>query len=86
MAKTKKNICLGILFLGVFFLTCNAPRKNPLDPSNTNVDWASLYGTVQSLAVPVQGLSDVIVSWNNKLLTTTDQNGQYIRGAEDLEG
>ena len=81
MAKSKINICLGLVIFCVFFLRCDAPRKNPLDPQNTTVIRASLYGRVFSAAAPTIGLSDVVVVWKNNRLTTTDQNGLYTFGS-----
>ncbi|MBN1481913.1 hypothetical protein EH223_06190 [candidate division KSB1 bacterium] len=78
MAKPKRHILLGALATFLLSLACNAPHKNPLDPQNSTVQWATLGGTVQSRTTPALFLQDVQVVWNSSLVTHTGADGRYV--------
>jgi hypothetical protein len=67
--------------IGIFsivFISCQAPRNNPLDPLNPDFNLGSIEGTVQKIKLPYSGIADVIVSWERKnLITKTDAEGKF---------
>jgi len=63
----------------LIFISCNAPRNNPLDPLNPNNKLASIEGTVQTLSLPYTGISDAQVYWvPGERLILTDINGRFV--------
>lgn len=75
--------CL-VLGLIVLVVTCNAPRKNPLDPKNPDYPYGALSGSVQTLSLPNRPLSGVSVCWSPGMRTIlTDNSGTY--NFEDIE-
>ncbi len=68
-----------ILFFLSFFLSCNAPHDNLLDPVNTKYPFVSIEGTVQTFSVPYTGIAGVTVYWQSgNILVTTDSSGKYL--------
>lgn len=65
-------------FVSMFFLTCNAPHYNPLDPENPDNKLISIEGKIESASKTPQSLKDVIINWKNEnLFVKTDENGLF---------
>ncbi len=83
--KLPKNSRLHYLVLKLFmlssftiFISCNAPRNNPLDPNNPNYSYVTLQGNALSFSPPFTGISNVSVYWSPSNLTVnTDLNGNF---------
>ena len=68
------------LFILFIFWSClgDAPRNNPLDPSNNNSTLSELNGKVLTYRVPHLAIPGVKVTWvNDKRFTYTDTKGNY---------
>ena len=75
-----KIILKGLFFsFIIYFISCNAPRNNPLDPDNPNNNFGSIQGVVQTFSLPFTGIEDATVYWPpaNKLVKT-NANGKFI--------
>jgi len=67
-----------ILSIVAFYLSCEAPRNNPLDPDNPANNYQYLLGEVKSVSIPYHPITDVLVYWPDlSISTTTDQSGQF---------
>ncbi|MHB1686602.1 MAG: hypothetical protein ACYCVH_04415 [Ignavibacteriaceae bacterium] len=65
-------------FAIVAFYSCNAPRNNPLDPSNPDYSFVSIKGTVQTFSLPYTGISGVSVLWQpGNVVISSDANGNF---------
>ena len=71
-----------ILFISAIlpvFISCEAPRSNPLDPENEDNTIGTVSGQVQSVSLPRQPLEGASVLWKeSNLITETDANGSFI--------
>ncbi|MBN1465356.1 hypothetical protein JXA02_06325 [candidate division KSB1 bacterium] len=77
MAKIQKHVYWGAMVLCLFYLTCDAPHKNPLDPMN-GYPKPSLRGRVQTMRVPPVAIAGVKVTWQpGQQYTFTDEAGYY---------
>ncbi len=57
---------------------CDAPRDNPLDPNNPDNGFTSINGTVRTVSVPNQPISNVSVFWGNEnILVKTNSDGSF---------
>lgn len=62
----------------LFFVSCNAPRNNPLDPNNPGYSLATLEGSALTFSTPYSGISGVTVYWSpSNLSSNTDINGNF---------
>jgi len=79
MAKFYQHIIIPFLSFGVFIGTsCDAPRHNPLDPNNPDYARGTLSGSVQTVRVPRQPITDVKVTWEpGRQYTYTDTAGVF---------
>lgn len=71
---------LFVLFFCFWMWSClgDAPRNNPLDPSNENSTLSSLNGSVLTYRVPHQAIPGVKVIWeNNNIYTYTENPGTF---------
>ena len=78
-----------ILFSLLIIFGCEAPRENPLDPSNpNNSKKGTIDGTVQSFSLPYKGISDVKVYWEaGDVFVKTDSFGGFtILNVEPVNG
>ncbi len=68
------------LFIPVIFLSCEAPRSNPIDPMNgINSNLASIEGTVRTLSIPYIPLKGARVIWvPGNLFLQTDEEGKFL--------
>ncbi len=78
----KYNVFFKICLIGfgtIYSYSCNAPRNNPLDPSNPNYSYVSISGKVQSFSLPYTGIQGVAISWlPGNVLINTDVNGSFL--------
>ena len=84
-----KNFSLFLWVILLIFSGCEAPRDNPLDPSNPNNEKkGTIEGTVQSFSLPYKGISDVKVFWAaGNVFVTTDTAGNFvILNVEPVDG
>jgi hypothetical protein len=62
----------------LIFVSCNAPRNNPLDPGNPGYSLATLEGSAFTFSTPYTGISDVTVYWSpSNMSIKTDINGNF---------
>ena len=62
----------------LFFISCNAPRNNPLDPNNPGYSYVTLQGSAQTNSPPFTGISNVSVYWSSaNISVNTDPNGKF---------
>lgn len=74
----KLKLLLLFLSFGLWSCLGDAPRNNPLDPSNNNSTLSSLNGTVLTYRVPHQAISGVKVIWeNDNIYSYTDNLGKF---------
>jgi hypothetical protein len=67
---------LSLFVFSIGFISCDAPRLNPLDPQSPDFKFGQLSGQV--FAFPHEALSGVNVLWENgNTLTKTDSTGGY---------
>jgi Carboxypeptidase regulatory-like domain len=65
----------------VVFLSCDAPRTNPLDPQDPNYNFGQLQGIVYIFNTR-QPLQNVNVTWKKQnIIVQTDANGQFSIGS-----
>jgi len=70
-------ICLSIV-ASIFFLSCNAPRNNPLDPLNTENNLGTIEGTIKTIGFPNSPVANAEVIWKNTLAAVrTNDKGSY---------
>ena len=84
-----KNFTLFLFITLLIFSGCEAPRDNPLDPSNpNNAKKGTIEGTVQSFSLPYTGISDVKVFWAaGNVFVATDTAGNFaILNVEPVDG
>jgi hypothetical protein len=59
-------------------ISCNAPRNNPLDPLNSNYNYGTIEGVIQTIGTHSGGIPGVRVIWENaNLIDVTDANGRF---------
>lgn len=76
--RTRAAAYLCLLASIIFYTgACNAPRDNPLDPSNPNSKIGVLSGSVQTQSVPRKALADVLISFEKNIIGKTGANGSY---------
>jgi hypothetical protein len=76
--KFFRGVC--ILALVCTFVSCDAPRINPLDPESPDYKYFTLEGTVKAKSTQLP-LGGVKVSWKNSnqnISVLTDNSGNYI--------
>ncbi len=62
----------------IIFISCNAPRNNPLDPNNPNYSYVTLQGSALTFSPPFTGIPDITVYWSpSNLSMSTDLNGNF---------
>ncbi len=62
----------------LIFISCNAPRNNPLDPNNPEYSFVTLQGSTQTFSPPFSGISNVSVYWSSaNISVNTDINGKF---------
>ena len=67
-----------IIVLLLFIQSCDAPRNNPLDPSNPDNIYHTINGFIKSQDTQKKSISDVSVFWKNQnIITKTDTSGFY---------
>ncbi len=78
-SNENKIILILQLTIIICFISCNAPRDNPLDPGNPLNDLGTIQGFVQTFSLPFTGISDATVYWANaNNLVKSDANGKFI--------
>ncbi len=77
--RFKNKILLFVMISGLLlFISCNAPRNNPLDPSNPGYSLATLEGSALTFSTPYTGISGVTVYWTpSNMSSNTDINGNF---------
>jgi hypothetical protein len=74
----KKYLYYLLLIQFSAFITCDAPRKNPLDPNNSDNIYRILSGRVQTIRLPAQPISEVKVFWLGQIAQTeTNLDGNF---------
>ncbi|MEL6821274.1 MAG: hypothetical protein AAFP70_05915 [Calditrichota bacterium] len=64
--------------LCAILLQCEAPRNNPLDPSNPNSPYVTLRGTIESLSLPRTNVSGARIIWGNgSEAVISDADGRF---------
>jgi len=67
-----------IIILLLFIHSCEAPRNNPLDPSNPDNIYHTINGFIKSQETQRKPISNVSLFWKNQnIITKTDTNGFY---------
>jgi len=65
-----KKILLYLLqLLALLFISCDAPRNNPLDPENPNNKIISIDGTILTDTRDPEPISGVNVYWMNEMIS-----------------
>lgn len=74
-----KNLLKYILqLLALIFISCNAPRNNPLDPENPDNKIISIEGTVLTDTRDPSPIDSVNIIWMNENITCkSDENGNF---------
>jgi hypothetical protein len=76
--KNRTSQIIAILMICSYFLSCNAPRNNPLDPNNPDSPFVRIEGTVQTLSLPHQNIANVKISLKeSSLQVITDASGSF---------
>ncbi len=85
-----RNFLLRMLAFLVMinFISCNAPRNNPLDPGNPNYPYVSISGKVLTFSLPYTGIPGVTVYWSNanKIVSTDTAGNFYINNILPVNG
>ena len=68
-----------ILFsLFILFISCDAPRNNPLDPENPDNKIATIDGFIKTVTVPQTPIENVqVICINEGLVTKTNSDGYF---------
>jgi hypothetical protein len=61
---------LIIILLSLLSASCDAPRKNPLDPENPFNIYHTIEGTVQTISLPSQPIPEVKILWPDQTTAT----------------
>ncbi|HUX60825.1 MAG TPA: carboxypeptidase-like regulatory domain-containing protein [Ignavibacteriaceae bacterium] len=79
---------IAFIILAFAFNSCNAPRNNPLDPSNPNYSFVSISGTVQTFSLPYTGISGASIYWQpGNVVINTDASGNFqINNIKPVDG
>jgi hypothetical protein len=65
-------------FLLILFLSCNAPRNNPLDPENSENKISSIEGFIKTTRVPQAPIANTKIFWVNEgILTKSNDLGFF---------
>lgn len=76
MRQVYRSILLVSLMVG--FWGCDAPRENPLDPSNPEAPFARISGKVLTQSLPNSPVADARVFWRNEgIVKRTNQAGEF---------
>lgn len=71
-------ILLIIIAFAKFFVSCDAPRNNPLDPENPQNDIGSIEGIVRTIKVPQSPIDSAKIIWlNDGIIEFTDDEGYF---------
>ncbi len=84
-----KKYLLVAIFSFLIVFGCEAPRDNPLDPTNpNNAKKGTIEGTVQSFSLPYVGINEVNVFWEKgNVFVKTDTSGSFtILNVEPVNG
>lgn len=77
--NNRAMLFLIFIFAIVSFISCNAPRNNPLDPGNPDNSFGKISGVVQTFSLPFVGIPDASVYWAPAgKLVKTDSNGRFV--------
>jgi hypothetical protein len=78
ISKQKKYLYYLLLIQFSAFITCDAPRKNPLDPDNTDNIYRVISGRVQTIKLPAEPIPGVKVFWLGQIAQTeTNLDGSF---------
>lgn len=76
MNKLFQIVFCGCALMG--FISCDAPRLNPLDPQSPDYKLVSIEGTIKTKSTPQQPIAGVKVFWKGQnIISQTDQNGYF---------
>lgn len=86
--RNNLKIYSKFLILLTFFISCNAPRNNPLDPENPDNKISTIDGHIKTVNVPQNPIEGARIFWENEeILTQSDQNGYFkIENVERING
>lgn len=68
-----------LLLPAIIFISCNAPRNNPLDPENSNNNLSTIEGYVKTIKVPQIAIENAKIYWANSGLITYSNNQGYFK-------
>jgi len=70
---------LTLVIVITVFLSCDAPRKNPLDPNNPNRTLLTISGIVQTISIPYIPVSNARILWQNgQVSSISNEDGIFI--------
>lgn len=77
MPNIFKNF-ISMLIFPAFFISCSAPRNNPLDPENPDNNISTIEGYIKTVNLPQDPIAGAKIFWiNDEILTQSDQNGYF---------
>jgi len=69
---------LTAFFVITILLSCDAPRKNPLDPNNPDRVLLTISGLVQTISIPYLPVPNARISWQNGQITSiSNEEGTF---------
>ena len=72
------KIGVSTIFLIIILISCDAPHTNPLDPENPDYNYGRIRGSVMTVSLPPQPVSETTVFWKSgSIQTKTDQVGKF---------
>jgi hypothetical protein len=64
--------------LAALLISCDAPRKNPLDPKNPDYKYGRINGSVQTISLPSAPVAHTTISWfSGSEITLSDPLGKF---------
>jgi hypothetical protein len=65
--------------LVIIFISCNAPRNNPLDPENSSNNLSTIEGYVKTVKVPQSAIENANIYWINSGIISHSNNQGYFQ-------
>jgi hypothetical protein len=70
---------LALIFFINLFVSCDAPRRNPLDPKNPDAVLLTISGIVQTISIPYVPISDAQILWQGGQISSYSKNdGRFL--------
>lgn len=74
----KYKYFISLFIFLAFFISCSAPRNNPLDPENPDNNISTIEGYIKMVNLPQDPIEGAKIFWiNDEILTQSDQNGYF---------